>query len=382
MMHKLTLEALSDLASENLEALTWRVPQDIFEPMRLLAQFDVHPMADALQASSTISPIDPKLLELPGMRLAESVSGLLSLPRESLSNLFPMKDSFAAAVKLIEQDRVHWEDPLKTVGAFAQLHENLLADSIRKLSFSAQSVLASLDWSTLGSRIGVAIDAQRGLERSAVRLSEQYANLYASLSKSEEQLASVPLEATLGPPINVLAHGHSLRIISSRDPSESLIVEVRAEIVEATFGFVEELLGAFNGDYLTILRGARKQAVERGNDWVRHSASSYRQLMKNVLHRAAPSDAVRPWATAKGDLDNKGFPKRRTKVRWLCRNVVPESYRSFLVEDIDSALKLIGVLDDAVHEDDFDICKHEFEWISLRVERALQELLKLWPKIR
>jgi len=57
----------------------------------------------------------------------------------------------------------------------------------------------------------------------------------------------------------VLAHGHSLRIISSRDPSESLIVAVRAEIVEATFGFVEELLGAFNGDYLTILRGARKQ---------------------------------------------------------------------------------------------------------------------------
>jgi len=94
-----------------------------------------------------------------------------------------------------------------------------LTDSIRNLIVfrAIRSRVPRLEHT--GSRIGVAIDAQRGLERSAVRLSEQYANLYASLSKSEEQLASVPLEATLGPPINVLAHGHSLRIISRAIPA-------------------------------------------------------------------------------------------------------------------------------------------------------------------
>jgi len=56
--------------------------------MRLLAQFDVHPMADALQASSTISPIDPKLLELPVMRLPNRSAGYFLCPEKVFPTYF------------------------------------------------------------------------------------------------------------------------------------------------------------------------------------------------------------------------------------------------------------------------------------------------------
>jgi hypothetical protein len=55
---------------------------------------------------------------------------------------------------------------------------------------------------------------------------------------------------------------------------------------------VEGDLADLKPEWVVMLRGARERMAHRGSDWVRHSAASYRQLVKNVLHTAALTPVV------------------------------------------------------------------------------------------
>jgi len=265
-------------------------------------------------------------------------------------------------------------DPATTGRVLAGLIDVPSLEATALTELAAKFSFQYLPWETLGERVGISARARWGLQRSTRRLERRYADLTQATSDlGEETQAGFVTDA----PVSVLAHGQSLRVITTESSTDALVVGVRVDVVKATFEVVEVRLDDFNPQWAEMLRGARERAVLRGADWPRHWASSYRQLFKNILHAAAPSDVVKQWATEASDFDAKGFPKRRTKVRWLCRNE-PETQRRFLVEDIDSALGVLGVLDETVHDDDTSIAESEFHWLSLRVEKAMHDILKLW----
>jgi hypothetical protein len=174
--------------------------------------------------------------------------------------------------------------------------------------------------------------------------------------------------------MSVVAHSQSLRVITTLATAERLVIDIQEGAVIATLDAVESLLSELNPRWLPQLHGARDRAVRRGPDWPRHWASSYRTLFKNVVHRVAPSNVVKQWPAV--EFDDKGNPTRRSKVRWLCRNE-PADLRAWRVADIESVLAFLGVMDAANHEDEADIIESDVSWLSLRVERALKDILEL-----
>jgi len=41
---------------------------------------------------------------------------------------------------------------------------------------------------------------------------------------------------------------------------------------------------------------------------------------------------------------------------------------------------VLGVLEESIHEDATDIIESEFHWLSLRIEKAMHDILRLWKR--
>ena len=145
--------------------------------------------------------------------------------------------------------------------------------------------------------------------------------------------------------------------------------------------FLARTLGMLNPAFPRQFRGSMQRSQERGPDWWTQAAASDRKLFLGVLHAAAPNDLVMPWVTSpKRQLDEHGRPTRRTKIAWLCRSIPNDSYRKFLLTELDSALALIELFNTAVHVDEFPEFEATFSWTQLRLKFAIRHILEIWLK--
>ena len=165
------------------------------------------------------------------------------------------------------------------------------------------------------------------------------------------------------------------------DNSEDVSHLQRFDLVAEIDAFLEQTLGMLNPAFRRQFRGSMQRSEERGPDWWTQAAASERKLFLGVLHTAAPDKLVLSWVTnPKEQLDRLGHPTRRTKIAWLCRSIPNESYRKFLIVELDSALALIDLLNTAVHVDDFPEFEESFSWTQLRLKVAIRHILKVWLK--
>jgi hypothetical protein len=240
-------------------------------------------------------------------------------------------------------------------------------------TLATERILAGMPWSQFGARFSLTEASRHRLLRSAGRLNKRYGRLYEDAADDQNDVDSL---VAVDAPLGVLTRAQCLRVVTTAAPSED-IIQVSTDVVEATFAFVEQGVGTIKPQYATMLRGARNRVKERGPDWMRQASSSYRQLIQNVLHRTAPSDHVRQWTDDPSDFDPKGFPTHKAKVRWLCRQLQPDSLRAYMIEQLLGSLKVIGVFASAVHDDAVGVTDDEFAWIVLEAERALRRILEL-----
>jgi hypothetical protein len=286
-------------------------------------------------------------------------------------------DSLRSFAQLTQSTSIFAEQTRETIRELTAGIDKLRLDTLSGLSaahyssLTAHSTLASLPWERLGQRFGLPLAGQERLARSSVKLASRYSRML----KREQDASRIPADA----PTGLLAHSQALRVITI-DESESPIVRVQTELVQVTLDFVTRELEAVNPSWAQCVAGARERLVKRGHDWPRHWATSYRHVLKAVLHHAAPSETVKSWPTGKLEFDSRGFPTRLTKVRWLCRNEEPANYRQYREQEIAAALQFIGMLDETVHEDSIEISENDIGWLSLFVERALENMLRLWQR--
>ena len=141
---------------------------------------------------------------------------------------------------------------------------------------------------------------------------------------------------------------------------------------------LELTLAAFEPAFADQFRGAWLRSEERGPDWLTQAAASIRKLLLSLLHAAAPDECVLPWVQhRKAQLDRNGRPTRRTKIEWLCRSIRNTGYRKFVKSELNSALEVLELCNQAVHVDEFPDFEESFNSVFARVEFAVHHIVRL-----
>ena len=171
-----------------------------------------------------------------------------------------------------------------------------------------------------------------------------------------------------------------IRPFVSREPIPIATHDGDIGLVDEIDAFLEQTLAKLNPAFPSQLRGSMQRNQERGPDWWTQAAASQRKLFLGVLHTAAPDHLVMTWVTNPKQLDRRNRPTRRAKIAWLCRSIPNESYRKFLIAELDSALELIELFNTAVHVDEFPEFEETFSWTQLRLKVAVRHILEIWLK--
>lgn len=144
-----------------------------------------------------------------------------------------------------------------------------------------------------------------------------------------------------------------------------------------TLGYIEAVLPELNPKLMKSWEGAWDTAKRRGPDWARHSASSIRFLLIEVLETVAPIEEVKKSDVPRQFIKN-GESLRLGLIHWLCEPLKNRSYGKVVRADLDSALTIIEAMSEAVHRDDYEEIEDAFRTMAIRAAVALCNLLKLW----
>ena len=77
------------------------------------------------------------------------------------------------------------------------------------------------------------------------------------------------------------------------------------------------------------------------------------------------------------ELDKQGRPTRAVIIEWVCRVIPNDAYRAYLPTEVNAALALIELVDNAQHVDEFPEFEDQYDWIMPRLEFAIRHMLAL-----
>ncbi len=343
-------------------------------------------------ASLYITDTDKVLRDLHKTSLAESIESARILPQlvgfaevshTALARL-AMPESISA-MELYANQQLELQTAVERI-AIAPRAIDEIGGFVRSISATSELThlcAASVDWNRIATLWNVTKRKRDPLAEATAQLALRHANLITSLELAEGRLASAPSFVSELPTLDLFAHTAAVRSITPHEPlspaTEKRTKSLRRAVTAETSASIEEALAELHPPFVSQYRGIKARANDRGPDSWSQGAASMRKLLKGVLHRAAPDDAVLPWAVQnKKALDSSGRPTRATKVEWLCRFVRNEEFRSYAIAELTSALALIKLLDVTQHVDEFPEFEHQSDLIGERVEVAVRFFLEVW----
>ena len=356
---------------------------------------------------------DPPVLR----QVREEHQRLLGLASESFAEIQTMiaRESLSidaaknfAAQHLIQMPAQHLaglKDMMTAEGLSASIAKSLMADSeiaaLRRSAalfatiaipdyledihqLSVMSIATEEVMATIQARAGFADlieidDVTRSLvEYETGRLNRAYAGFTASIVNRPEWLATAPDFARRAPGDMIFTQARFVHTVTSHDDvDESAANEIWAGVQAETLAYIEAVLPELNPNLMKSWRGAWDTAKRRGPDWPRHSASSIRFLLIEVLTMVAPPDKINKAELPKGFVKD-GQIQRPGQIHWLCEPLKNRSYGKVVRADLDSAMTIVSAMNEAVHEDDSEELEEAFRTMAVRAAVALCNLLKLW----
>ena len=277
----------------------------------------------------------------------------------------------------------------KTLAQYAErallAHESV-ARQMSAMALQIETTLKALptiDFERIGLLVAAADRPRVRLGIATERLVVRHTRYVEGLALPESTLHGLPEGVRELPTQDVFVHTGAVRSLSPHNPTEPDVednsVAIRIEVSTTTTLFLESTLPTLHAPFVDQYRGAKARSRDRGPDWWTQGAASLRKLLKGVLHRAAPNELVLPWAQAnKQDLDRNGRPTRATKIAWLCEPVADDAYRAFVRAELESTLAIIDLIDVSQHVDQFPDFEDKYNWVVLRVEMAVRQILELW----
>ncbi len=241
---------------------------------------------------------------------------------------------------------------------------------------SAISSLQTVDLNTFGLKLGLDQIARQGLADSHASFAAQYAGFYEGLTQSETDFVDTA-QALIELPAVEYMNQTALIASTSSDRTQgeenNAIAQIRSDYASEASDQLEQLLNKLNPDFMDLLSGARAAIKSQHPDYVRHSATSYRELFTHVTHLLAPDDRLEDWTKDPADFHNKR-PTRRARLRYITRNL-QLTFGGFLNADVASALSFLDIFQKGTHALKPDFSPAEVLDFTTRMEGLLRFLL-------
>lgn len=340
------ISQLAEIAGTQRLALPNLSQTSFAKEMAAMNSTQSHLLDVAAQISSPLS----KLAEASSQSAIQMMDEVLRAAQEMLRMQAP---------DLTKQWREEW-------GTMRALYEQVTA--IPEYSIAAQSSLGRIATGDLGGIIGIGEQARAILERDILGLSRSYSEYLQTFEVRPRDYLAFPSVVAEAPPRGFFNNARLVETISV----EPELYEIEEESVDD----LEELLALIDPELIRLLRGARKALASDNPDRVRHTITSFRELLTQVLHRLAPDDDVKNWSTSAKDLD-KGRPTRRARLMYICRSINCPPFSEYVQKDVDIMLEVVELLQRGTHQVTIPYTEKQLLALKVTLENGIRYLIEI-----
>jgi len=137
----------------------------------------------------------------------------------------------------------------------------------------------------------------------------------------------------------------------------------------------EKKIEAANKNWLVLLNGAEQSFLSKNPDKVRHTITSLRELITQILHTYAPDDDLkRKYTEPKYYYDGK--PTRRTRIEYILFNKYSNSSLVDIIDkDIVAILEMFNLFQEGTHKVVSSLSDDELKFILKRTILLIEQLI-------
>lgn len=278
------------------------------------------------------------------------------------------------AIDLANIGRVRADEWRRTLDAYGGISINrYLEDQFKFLaerSFLAQANLAGIDLATQVPNLGVADEIIASSRFAFNDFSTSYRELFESYSARVTTVLDLPPHLTEFPTYEYFNEVDLLSTTAEHDEQGEFtdqIIVVREEIREETTDLVTVRLQSVNPEWITMLEGARQSLRSDNPDKIRHSITSLRELVREIMHHLSPEADLRAWSTSADHFANNR-PTRRARLQYITRDIDHGRFSDFVRKDVESMIEMINLFQAGTHAADSRLTEQQVAALVARVE--------------
>jgi hypothetical protein len=248
-----------------------------------------------------------------------------------------------------------------------------------ELSIKTQGLLSTIEWKCIGDELEVDLLEKTRVQSNFLDLSDSYTNLLTSNENGSNYL-TLPDSVAVWPPHEYYNNARLIKEITSPNTYIDQSEEVyRPKVEIGKYIPPKNLLSkleSLDSGLSMMLQGALQSLSSSNPDRSRHLSVSLRELFNHVIHTLAPDEAIREWDTDAKEYHNNR-PTRRTRLRYICREIDQGSFEDFMESDIDSILHLINIFNKGTHKIKSPYVDSQMKAMLVRSENAIRFLIEV-----
>jgi len=183
-------------------------------------------------------------------------------------------------------------------------------------------------------------------------------------------------ELLISPVLSGSAHFQALKDLNFYDIEISDESEEEYnEVIEENCSIAESKIESANKEWIILLQGAEISLSSRNPDKVRHTITSLRELMTQILHHFAP-DAVLKETYSDQKYYHDGKPTRRARIEYiLTQKYGNTSLVKIIDTDIIACLELFNLYQSGTHKIISTLGDDELLFILKRTKLLIEQLI-------
>ena len=180
----------------------------------------------------------------------------------------------------------------------------------------------------------------------------------------------------VAPSISVSVHFQILKSLHYIDTELDVSYEEEYfETLDERCSVAEIKIKNKNPDWFVLLDGAKQSFESKNPDKVRHTITSLRELITQILHECAPDEDIKKLYNDPNCYEN-GKPTRRVRIKYiLSKKYSNVTLATFIDKDITAILELFNLYQEGTHKVISSLKDEELLLILKRTELLIEQLL-------